>query len=191
MDNGKLLMKIRTASVADAPAIHALFTQLERETDHIGIGETDSLQLGAYISQLMSLPQQEMWLAISDENDIEHENYTEEEISTVNEMKATNTILGFAMIMPNYLSCDDACAALMLGLKQTYVGRGLGLQLLRHVESWATGVGLSRLELTVKEVNQTALRFYLQADFKVKAPNAGVSLDHQRSNVLYMVKDLK
>lgn len=160
------MIKIRAANVADAPMLQMLFSQLEQETDHIAIGETDSLQLGAYLLQLATLPQQGLWLASDD------------------------AVFGFVMIMPNYLSNDETSAAVMFGLKQSHVGRGFGWQLLQFVEGWALKAGLTRLELTVKEANQTALRFYLRAGFKVKAPNAGVTLANQHGNVLYMVKDL-
>lgn len=169
------MMKIRAANVADASIVQALFSQLEQETDHIAIGETDSLQLGAYLLQLATLPQQGIWLALADNSA---------------EMPSHDAVFGFVMIMPNYLSNDETSAAVMFGLKQSHVGRGFGWQLLQFVEEWALKAGLTRLELTVKEANQTALRFYLRAGFKVKAPNAGVTLANQHGNVLYMVKDL-
>lgn len=57
------------------------------------------------------------------------------------------------------------CAHLVIGVLQAHSGQGLGRSLLREVERWALARGLRRLELTVMEHNERALRLYRRLGF--------------------------
>lgn len=52
-----------------------------------------------------------------------------------------------------------------MAVLQDHQGRGIGRELLAALDSWATAVGISRLELTVMSDNEPALALYERAGY--------------------------
>lgn len=55
-----------------------------------------------------------------------------------------------------------------MAVLQDHQGRGIGRELLAALDSWATEVGISRLELTVMSDNEPALALYERAGYSLE-----------------------
>jgi ribosomal protein S18 acetylase RimI-like enzyme len=59
-------------------------------------------------------------------------------------------------------------AYVVIGVREDAAGRGLGRQLLDHLEQWAREAGITRLELTVMDHNARALRLYQRQGYEIE-----------------------
>ena len=59
-------------------------------------------------------------------------------------------------------------AMIVIGIRPTYGGQGVGTRLFETMERWARQQGLHRLELTVMAHNQAALALYVKMGFAVE-----------------------
>lgn len=57
-------------------------------------------------------------------------------------------------------------ASLVIGVRQAFVGHGIGGLLLEAIEEWARAVGITRLELTVMAHNARAIALYRRHGFE-------------------------
>lgn len=55
-----------------------------------------------------------------------------------------------------------------VGILQTFTGQGIGTQLFLRMEQWARQKGITRLDLTVMEPNQTAIALYTKCGFGIE-----------------------
>jgi ribosomal protein S18 acetylase RimI-like enzyme len=59
-------------------------------------------------------------------------------------------------------------AYVVIGVREDAASRGLGRQLLDHLEQWAREAGITRLELTVMDDNARALRLYQRQGYEIE-----------------------
>lgn len=60
------------------------------------------------------------------------------------------------------------CFHLVLGVRRSHWGRGIGRRLLQKAEAWAVSAGARRLELTVSAENERAFQLYRHFGFQVE-----------------------
>lgn len=60
------------------------------------------------------------------------------------------------------------CAYIVIGIRQDYVGQGVGKQLFETLETWAMDHNLHRLELTVMCHNERAIHLYQKMGYKIE-----------------------
>jgi RimJ/RimL family protein N-acetyltransferase len=70
-------------------------------------------------------------------------------------------------------TCDAGMAGvrqlrIVIGLRRSHVGQGLGTRLFRAMETWARAAGVARLELLVEANNEPALALYRKMGFAVE-----------------------
>lgn len=160
---------IRAVKVSDAPALVALFTQLDNETPFMAMGEqNNAAELSESLGLFIDSPSQALYVIEQD----------------------AHNLLGFAIGITGYVSGDSNTVSLVMGIEQANIGRGLGRQLLLHVETWAQLHQLQQLELTVMVSNQNAIEFYKHNGFKQITSKSQGLIDDLTEHELYMLKRL-
>lgn len=61
---------------------------------------------------------------------------------------------------------NQHCAHIVVGIRQAYVGQGLGTRLFRAIETWARANNLHRLELTVMAHNEAGIALYTKMGYE-------------------------
>ncbi|WP_347861159.1 GNAT family N-acetyltransferase [Salimicrobium sp. PL1-032A] len=101
-------------------------------------------------------------------------------------------ITGFIMMKGNELERNRHSAYFALGVKEESRGQGIGKELLRQAFKWAREKGVSRLELTVRKDNKTAIHMYKQMGFKIEGEKVhSLKIGGEYLNEYYMYKLLK
>ncbi|NMP24314.1 GNAT family N-acetyltransferase [Sulfobacillus harzensis] len=77
-------------------------------------------------------------------------------------------LVGFLRLVGNRPRRLQHTALVVMGIRQSYWGQGLGTRLMETAIDWAKEQGLSRLELTVVADNWRALALYLKMGFQVE-----------------------
>jgi RimJ/RimL family protein N-acetyltransferase len=60
------------------------------------------------------------------------------------------------------------CAYLVTGIRQAFIGKGIGRRLFSALDEWACEAGITRLELTVMTHNTRALHLYKRVGFEIE-----------------------
>jgi len=82
-------------------------------------------------------------------------------------------------------------ASIVIGVRKAYYGQNVGTSLMSKAESWAQEVGISRLELTVIESNQSALALYKKMGYTVEGTRINsLFINGEYVNELYMGKTI-
>jgi len=158
---------IRPVKEADAKALSALFSQLNAETPFMAMGENNSAtELSEHLALFINSATQVLYVIEED----------------------GHVLLGFAIGITGYISGDSHTASLVIGIVQASIGKGLGKQLLLHVEAWARLHKLQQLELTVMRDNKNAIAFYQNAGFNQQLAKPAGMIDALTENELYMLK---
>jgi len=158
---------IRPVKAADANALSALFSQLDNETPFMAMGEkNNAAELSEHLDLFINSATQVLYVIEQD----------------------GHKLLGFAIGITGYISGDSDTASLVIGIVQASIGKGLGKQLLLHVEAWARLHKLHQLELTVMIDNKNAIVFYENAGFKQQITKPAGMIDALTGNELYMAK---
>jgi len=158
---------VRPVKISDAHALAALFSQLNNETPFMAMGEqNNATELSENLALFINSSTQVLYVIAQDDN----------------------TLLGFAIGITGYISGDHDSASLVIGIVQASIGRGLGRQLLAHVETWARLQKLKQLELTVMITNDNAIGFYRKSGFEQIIAKPQETIDGIAENELYMVK---
>ena len=80
-------------------------------------------------------------------------------------------------------------AYIVTGILQEYAGRGLGKQLFRALDTWATQHKLHRLELTVMCHNERAVHLYQKMGFEIEGTKRdSLQVDGRYIDEYYMAK---
>lgn len=77
-------------------------------------------------------------------------------------------IVGFLTASRGHVNRIRHSAYIVTGLLKEYQGIGLGKELFRRLNEWATKNGLARLELTVMVHNDAAVNLYSKMGFKIE-----------------------
>ena len=98
-------------------------------------------------------------------------------------------ILGYLLVKAENLSRTSHRAMIAIGVHSNSRGKGVGSKLFEHVISWAKQVQLHRLELTVIETNEHAIKLYKNMGFEVEGiKRDSLLIDGQYVNEIYMAK---
>jgi RimJ/RimL family protein N-acetyltransferase len=82
-------------------------------------------------------------------------------------------------------------AYIVVGILKDYWGRKIGVQLFEELEKWALGNTVTRLELTVMQHNEGAIRLYEKMGFKKEGlKENSMIVDGKYVNEYYMAKNL-
>ncbi|WP_198551561.1 GNAT family N-acetyltransferase [Moritella sp. Urea-trap-13] len=160
-------MVIRPVKVSDALVLSTLFCQLNDETPFLAMGEQNSAaELCEHLALFINSPAQVLYVIEAGEH----------------------KLLGFAIAITGYISGDSQRVSVVIGIEQASIGRGLGRQLLLHIDGWARLHQLPLLELTVMVNNENAIAFYENTGFKQQTVKPPGMIDDLADNELYMVK---
>lgn len=160
------MVLIRQVQVTDAVALSALLSKLNAETPFMAMGEQNS---AAELSEHLEL-------------------FIDSATQVLFVIEDGAKLIGFAIGITGYISGDSNTAALVIGIVQANIGMGFGGQLLAHIEAWAQGAQLQRLELTVMINNENAIVFYEKAGFKQQTVKPREMIPDLTENELYMLK---
>jgi ribosomal protein S18 acetylase RimI-like enzyme len=97
-------------------------------------------------------------------------------------------IVGWCDILPNARKTVQAhCGTLGMGLLPKYRGRGIGRNLIRRSIDAALALGLTRIDLTVRESNVNAIALYKAVGFETEGVHRkAVRIEGRYENVLSM-----
>jgi RimJ/RimL family protein N-acetyltransferase len=142
-------MLIRPIQVTDAAAFAALLDQLDHESKFLMFEPGERNLTAAHLQSLL-----EEMLA-SDESTIfvaEHE----------------GGLVGFLRARGETLRRVRHAALIVVAVRQSYIGQGIGTRLFAAVEEWARTRNLHRLHLTVMTHNHRAVALYQKLGFVIE-----------------------
>lgn len=100
-----------------------------------------------------------------------------------------NCLVGYLFAMGEGVRRKRHSVYIALGIAEGQRGKGVGTELFKALESWATVKGLHRLELTVMETNAAGLALYKKAGFEVEGTKRdSLIINGQFVNEYYMAK---
>jgi len=100
-------------------------------------------------------------------------------------------IAGYVGVYGGEFRRDRHCGYLVTGVLQAYARQGIGTQLFAAAEVWAKAHRLLRLELTVQQRNQAAVKLYQKMGFLIEGERtASMMIDGQLIDEYYMGKVL-
>lgn len=98
-------------------------------------------------------------------------------------------LVGYIALMGGSYRRNRHSAYIVAGILTAFIGRGIGRQLFTEGESWARGVGLHRLELTVMAHNHRAIALYSKMGFRFEGTKRdSLLVDGQYVDEYYMAK---
>lgn len=99
-----------------------------------------------------------------------------------------NTVVGWCDVIPNQTRAVYAhCGTLGVGLLPAYRGKGIGRKLMQRTIGAAFALGITRIELTVREHNTNAIALYKSLGFEVEGFHRNaVRIERQYENLYSM-----
>lgn len=98
-----------------------------------------------------------------------------------------NEVIGWCDITRNERPIFAHCGQLGLGIEKRYRGQGIGTALLQTAITAAFSLGLSRIELTVREHNPAALALYQRFGFTIEGiKRQGAYVDGAYEDIICM-----
>jgi len=167
------MVSIRAIRPEDAPTFHALRLALDRETSFMML-EPDERSTTAKaardeIREVIETGRRACFVAASGE-----------------------TLLGYAEAVGGAYRRNRHCAYVVLGVRQTASGQGIGSRLLSRLDRWAYEVGVRRLELTVMHHNERAIALYRRMGYEVEGTRyRAMRVDGGFVDELYMARWLE
>lgn len=79
-----------------------------------------------------------------------------------------NQLVGFLGAFGGNYRRNHHCAYIVVGIRQSFAGQGIGKQLFETLEKWALDHKLHRLELTVMCHNERAVHLYQKMGYKTE-----------------------
>ena len=165
-------MKIREAEIEDGEKLLSVLKTLDSETKFM-LFEPDERKTTVeeqqeIIQRFKSSPSKIMLLSLDEKSD---------------------EIMGFTLGIGNELQRNKYTLYCVIGILQRYTGNGVGRNLLRNLEEWATEAGFHRLELTVMEHNERGKRLYQNLGFQSEGIRRdSLKVDGKFINEIYMSK---
>ncbi|WP_299022608.1 GNAT family N-acetyltransferase [uncultured Photobacterium sp.] len=161
---------IRKVEIEDADHLLALMYRLDEETKFMllepGERKTTVKEQVEIISSFIGSDSKQMFVA-----------------------EANNEIVGFIVGIGNTANRNKHSIYCVIGIQQSYCGKGIGKKLLSHIEKWAKGHDFTRIELTVMEHNEHAKQLYLSQGFEVEGTKRNsLFVDGAYVNEYYMSK---
>lgn len=141
------MTQIRKARIEDAASLVELFKRLDRETGFMLFEPGERVitvdQQAERLKEFESSSTQAMFVA---ENN--------------------SSFLGFAVGIGGSAIRNRHSVSIVIGVLKSYWSKGIGQELMRSLEVWATAKGSHRLELTVMVHNTRAVSFYQKCGFE-------------------------
>lgn len=163
-------IKFRQVTEADAEAYLELRLRLDGETEFM------LLQPG----ERVIMPKQERNRLVS---------LLEQGTSMIFAAEAEGRWIGYLAAFGSNYKRNKHAASLVLGILQSYSGRGVGTRLFAELNEWATERGIHRLELTVMAHNEAAIALYKKCGFEVEGVRRhAIRLGDRYIDELYMAK---
>lgn len=166
------ILLIRTAEHGDARSLAALQKAVESESDYMLYGKDERTQSTQKVRKQI----------------IE---WKQSGYSTIIIAILNGQHVGFLMIMGNDAKRAAHRATIELGLQKEAQGKGIAKSLLKKAEEWSKEKGISRLETSVVEENESARKLYEKAGFKSEGiREKSMMIDDKPHNELYLAKFL-
>jgi RimJ/RimL family protein N-acetyltransferase len=165
-------MQIREATKSDASAMLDLFYHLDSETD------------------FMLMEPGERCTTLEEQQNI---------ITTFSESRnrfmfvaEQDSIIGFCVLVGNQYKRTSHVASLVVGVCKIHWGQGIGSALLKQALQQATVASISRIELSVREDNVSAIALYEKFGFvKEGVRTHSLQISGKPANEIYMAKLLR
>jgi len=163
-------VQVREVHAQDAERFLGMCHSLDAETDFMlmerGERQTGIDEQKSTIERILSAPNQTMLMA-------EH----------------LGVPVGFVVAIGGAFRRNCHCATVVIGIKQSWWGQGIGGRLLDAVERWAADNAVHRLELTVMSRNRRALSLYNRMGFAVEGERReSLYVNEAYVNEYYMAK---
>lgn len=165
-------VSIRAATPDDAVALHELKRALDRETSFMllepGERTTSASDVADELRTVAAQPNSVVLLA-----------------------DTSGEVVGYVEATGGAFRRNRHTAHVVIGIRQSHAGIGLGRRLLEELDRWARGGGILRLELTVMKDNERALALYRRVGYEVEGTRrAALAVDGVVVDELWMAKVL-
>ena len=143
------MVELRRASAGDAEALLALKLELDRES-----------------SFMMLEPDERATTVGEAEDDLRA--ILARRNSVVLVAETADELVGYAEASGGEFRRNGHTASVVIGLRRSHSGKGIGRRLLTELDIWAQANGVSRLELTVMTHNERALGLYKSLGYRIE-----------------------
>jgi RimJ/RimL family protein N-acetyltransferase len=162
--------EIREICASDAPAFLDLRKQLDTETDFLMLepGERRATveQTRAHIRDVLA-----------------------QSNSTILVVEDQGELVGYLEVSGGRYRRNRHSAHLVVALRKSHMGQGIGKRLFSRIETWARERDLHRLELTVMTHNRRAVALYQKMGFEIEGTKwHALKVDGRFVNEYYMGK---
>lgn len=82
--------------------------------------------------------------------------------------EADGSLAGYLSVRGGSARRNQHSAYIVIGILAQYQGMGIGSGLFKEMQTWATGTGIVRLELTVMTHNDIAVSLYTKSGFDIE-----------------------
>jgi RimJ/RimL family protein N-acetyltransferase len=161
---------IRPATVADAAAVLALKRALDRETSFMLLEPDERTETDAEMAEeLRSIAERPSGVVLLADDD--------------------GAVVGYVEARSGHFRRNAHRATVVIGVRASHGGRGIGRRLLEELDRWAGKHGISRLELTVMATNERAFGLYCKLGYEVEGTRrAAMLVDGELVDELWMAK---
>lgn len=160
---------IRPARPTDAPALLELKRALDRESSFMLLEPEERVETADDLARdiAATVERENATILVADEGDL----------------------VGYVEADGGRYRRNRHCAYVVIGVRATASGRGLGTALLRGLDQWSSGAGIHRLELTVMAQNERALALYRKCGYEVEGRRRdAIQLDGRYLDQLFMAR---
>lgn len=145
--------KIKDREIEDAFEFHAFLEKLDKEAKYLMYDEDERDVTPEDIGEITAM-------------------MIDEEILS-NIVLDGNRIVGYMVAAPESLNRNMHCASVMLGILEKAQRQGLGNKLLKSAEIWARENQITRLEATVIEENEAAIKLMEKRGYNLEGKKIG------------------
>lgn len=161
---------IREATIEDAESLLRLIKQVEKESSYMLYGAKE---------RKSTLEQQKTML----------ETFQQKENATIFIAEEERKLIGYLIVNGGDVKRQRHSAYLVIGILQSYQGKGSGTSLFREMERFAKSKGLHRLELTTVVENEAGVGLYRKAGFEIEGTKRdSLRIDGKYVDEYYMAK---
>ena len=165
-------MRIIEAVKDDAEELLKMFNTLDSETEFMLYEPNERIttvrQQEDIITDFIGTPSKKMLLAINE---------------------SSEEIAGFTVGIGYELTRNKHTLYSVIGVKRQFSGQGIGKQLLQQLELWAKNKNFHRIELTVMEHNERAIKLYKACGYEPEGVKRdSIIINDRYINELYMSK---
>ena len=88
--------------------------------------------------------------------------------STIFVAEVEGELVGYLIAIGGSVKRTEHSAYIVIGILQSYRGKGIGTELFHNVNKWASKHNISRLELTAVTENKAGLALYKKSGFEIE-----------------------